>query len=278
MQGRRILLLNLFLLAGTMLCAYQIHQSWRSFEETQPVKRMIVTALDDAGEVHYDSKFVVTSEKLEHDFFEVYERDLFSPLRRPSSEGEGEEAAEAAPEFPMRPQMNGTSTIGGQLSAFLTVFPSAKAQGETKVVSIGDQIQGYQVAEITDTTVSLKWKDVVEVIDMADNKPIQTAQKGQRKLAAVNIIRIGSALAVVETNTSEEAKGKGEETRGLQIGIVRGQTSRTGAGRQGLQGGAAGRMQGTGNSRLGRGIGGSSRGNLGTGGSRNLPGNRRLPY
>jgi hypothetical protein len=259
MLGRRILLINLFLLTGVILCAYQIHHSWQSFEETQRVKRMIVSALDGNDQLQYDSQLVVEPEEVEHDFFEIYERNLFSPLRSPTTDEEAGEEEESAPQFPKRPQMNGASRLGGQLTAFLTLFPNAKAMGESKEVTLGDDVHGYTVAEITDKTVTLKWNEVEEIIDMAENEPIQMAQKGQSKLAAVNIIRIGSALAAVETTTAEE--GRAEENRGLQIGVVRGQQGRAGTSR-----GIQGRNAGSG-SQLSRG----SRGITGAGGSRNLP-------
>lgn len=270
MLGRRILLINFVLLASIAVCAYQIHGSWKKFEETQMVKRVIVSAIDSNSEVKYDSEFVFSPEELEHDFFEVYQRDLFSPDRSPSSEDSGEDEEEKPPEFPKRPQMNGASTIGGQLSAFLTVYSNAKSPGESKSVVLGDDVQGYTVAAITDTTVTLKWNEYQEIIDMADNEPLQVAQKGPQQLAAVNIIRIGSALAAVETTTSDEDQG--EESKGLQIGVVAAQNSRGGS-----QTGIAGRMQGGAN-QMGRGMTGRSSRNpglmSGRGGSRNLQGGR----
>jgi hypothetical protein len=139
--------------------------------------------------------------------------------------------------------MNGASTIGGTLSAYLTIFPNPKSPGETKNVSIGDDVQGYTVSEITDTTVSLRWNEVEEIIDMAENESMPQQQKAPQKLAAVNIIRIGSALAAVETTTSDESAE--DDQRGLQIGVVGNQNARGGAaGARGMQNTAAGRLQG----------------------------------
>jgi hypothetical protein len=188
-------------------------------------------------------------------------------------DGENEDDEQKAPEFPKKPQMNGASTIGGQLSAFLTIFSNAKSNGESKSVVLGDDVQGYTVSEITDTTVTLKWNDVTELIDMADNEPLAPSQRGPQKMASVNIIRIGSALAAVETNTAEDDKTEG--TKGLQIGVVGGQSTRGSS--QGVQG-AAGRMPG-GASQMGRDLTGRSsrtQGIRGTRGgtNRTLPGGR----
>ena len=104
---------------------------------------------------------------------------------------------------------------------------------------------------------------------MAENEPLKSAQAGPQKLAAVNIIRIGSALAAVETTTAEESKG--DDQKGLQIGVVGGQASRGST--RGVQG-AGGRVQG-GTNQMGRGLTGRSSRNQGTLGGRT--GNRTLP-
>jgi hypothetical protein len=219
---------------------------------------------------------------LEHDFFVVAEKDLFSPERRPAAEGEGQAAVEQAPEFPKRPKMTGVTERGGERLALLTTYESKKDQGRTEEVGIGAMVQGYAVTEITDTTLTLTWNDQDVVIDMLDSEPSKPVARAPAKVAALNIIRIGSKVAAVESTAPEAVAG--EENKGLQVGIVGGQTAgRTGA-RTGLsgRGGMMGRGGSAGSS-LGRGsqgMGSQGRGFPSTvgglGGSRqNLPNQQR---
>jgi len=244
-MGRRLLFLNLLLLAGIGICAQQLLSGWGSFQSEQNVNLMIEDAGRVAGGGAGPIGDLVGDEVLSHDFFVIAERDLFRPERRPADESDADASVVEVPEFPKRPQMHGATTIGGEQKAFLTLFDSPKSTGSPRIVGLGETVQEYAVAEITGTTVTLRWNDHVEIIDMMDSEPSQKAGPAATKVAAVNIIRIGSRHAAVETTAPDEPARQEEGGGGLDIGVVGGQMSRQGQG-------AMGRGQGM--------IGGSTRG------------------
>jgi hypothetical protein len=187
---------------------------------------MIADASRAAGSEPVEIGGVGGEDVLSHDFFVIAERDLFSPERRLASELDEDATVQEAPEFPKRPQMHGSTTIGGEQRAFLTLFDSAKSTGTPRIVGLGENVQEYTVAEITSTTVTLRWNDHVEVIDILDSEPAQQTAPAASRAAAVNIIRIGSHHAAVETTApdeSESAEGGGGR---LDVGMVGGQPGR----------------------------------------------------
>ncbi len=229
-MGRRLLFLNLLLVAGIGICAQQVLSAWRSFQSEENVNLMIENASRAAGAEPVETSDVVGDEVLSHDFFVIAERDLFRPERHPASEADADASVLEVPEFPKRPQMHGATTIGGEQKAFLTLFDSPKSTGSPRIVGLGETVQEYTVAEITGTTVTLRWNDHVEVIDMMDSEPAQKTARAATKVAAVNIIRIGSHHAAVETTTPEEVgEAEGGGGGGLDIGIVGSQLGRQGA-------------------------------------------------
>jgi len=237
-MGRRLLFLNLLLVAGIGICAQQLLSGWQSFQSEQSVNLMIEDASRVAGGGAVPVGDLAGDEVLSHDFFVIAERDLFSPERRLASESDADASVVEVPEFPKRPQMHGATTIGGEQKAFLTLFDSPKSTGSPRIVGLGETVQEYAVAEITGTTVTLRWNDHVEIIDMMDAEPAQKAAPAATKMAAVNIIRIGSRHAAVETTTPDEPEQ--EEGGGLDIGVVGGQMGRQGQmgrGQQGMMGG-----------------------------------------
>ncbi|UCF36647.1 MAG: hypothetical protein JSU96_17815 [Acidobacteriota bacterium] len=211
MVARRILFINVLVLLGILVMAWSLVSNWRGFEAEESLEGMVaqvrgttsaegMPAIPETG----------AQDTLFHDFFVIADRNLFSPERRPEADEDQEaEAVEEAPEFPKRPEMNGAATLGGQIRAFMTVFESSKAQGSPLTVGMGDMVQGYAVAEITESTVTLKWNDSVEVIDMMDATPPQRAGRAPSNTAAVNIIRIGSRVAAVEATTTEPGAEEG---------------------------------------------------------------------
>jgi len=240
-MGRKLLFLNLLLVAGIGISAQQLLSGWQSFQSEQSVNLMIADASRMAGGGAVPAGDLTGDEVLSHDFFVIAERDLFSPERRPAAESDADESAVEVPEFPKRPQMHGATTIGGEQKAFLTLFDSPKSTGSPKVVGLGENVQEYTVAEITGTTVTLRWNEHVEIIDMMDSEPSQKAAPAATQVAAVNIIRIGSHHAAVETTAPEESEGAEEGGGGLDIGVVGGQMGRQGQmSRQGMVGGRRG--------------------------------------
>jgi hypothetical protein len=133
--------------------------------------------------------------------------------------------------------MNGVAIQDDERRAWMTIFDSPKAKGETQEVGLGDDVQGYTVSEITDTTLTLTWNDLQEVIDMADTEPPKQTRVPAKKVAALNIIRIGSKITAVETTTESSPE---EEGKGLQVGVVGGQSGGGSAGRSGAMAGRRG--------------------------------------
>jgi hypothetical protein len=276
-MARRILFINILLLSVLAFGAYQFISSWESFQSQNNLKTILAQATRGA-EQGVPSADLAEQEELEHDFFVISERDLFSPERRSAAVDEEAETEEEAPQFPKRPEMNGMQIVSGESRALLTVFDSPKdATGEARVVRVGDIVQGYVVTEMTDTTVTLTWNDQDELIDMLDSTPTANAGPAAPKVAALNIIRIGSRHAAVETSSPETAAQEGE-SRGLQVAVVGGQAAAQGR-RGGLAGGGVAGQRGVGamGSRTG-GLGnrGGMPSNLGLGGrSRGLTGQPR---
>lgn len=222
-MGRKLLFLNLLLVAGIGICAQQVLSGWRNFQSEGNVNRIIADASRAAGIEPGEIGGVGDEEVLSHDFFVIAERDLFSPERRLASETDEDATVQEAPEFPKRPQMHGSTTIAGEQKAFLTLFDSAKSTGTPRIVGLGENVQEYTVAEITPTTVTLRWNDHDEIIDILDSEPAQKTAPAATRAAAVNIIRIGSHHAAVETTApdeSERAEGGGGR---LDVGMVGGQ-------------------------------------------------------
>jgi hypothetical protein len=281
MTGKRILLLNTLILVGIMICAHQLISGWRDFEAEQNLEQVVSRLSSQPIAVSGDLAGFAGAERVERDFLVVADRNLFSPERRPEVMGESEEEGEKAPEFPRRPKMSGVTERGGERLAFLTVFESKKDSGRTEQVGVGTVVQGYVVTEITDTTLTLTWNDQNVLIDMLDSEPSKPPARAPAKVAALNIIRIGSKVAAVETTAPEAAPP--EEGRGLQVGVVGGQAAagraggRTGlSGRSGMmgRGGGAGSSLGRGSQSMGRQGFPSTVGGLG-GSRQNIPNQQR---
>jgi hypothetical protein len=257
MTGKRILLLNLLLLAGILICAEELLSGWQKFESEKNLDQVLKRGLPESGPATEGLRTWGRAENLQHDFFIVAEKDLFSPERRPEVIDAAEEAAEQAPEFPKRPSMNGVAEQQGERVAFLTTYESPKDNGRMEEVRLGDLVQGYVVTEITDTTLTLTWNDYDVLIDMLDSESATPAVRVPPKVASLNIIRIGSKVAAVESTAPETAET--EQSRGLQVGIVGSQTTGGTAGRTGLSG-RGGTSMGRGSSLGRQGIGGQNRG------------------
>ena len=276
MTGKKILLLNVLILAGVLISAKQLVSGWQRFEGERNLEQVMSESLSRSGAQVEEFASLDRADDLQHDFFVISERDLFRPERRAEVFDEAEAEAQQAPQFEKRPKMNGVTERGGERVAFLTTYESKKDPGKMEEVALGQMVQDYVVSEITDTTLTLTWNDHHEVINMLASESSAPPAKGPAKIAALNIIRIGSKVAAVETTTSEAAA---EEKKGLQVGVVGGQAARGSTGRAGLSGRG---MTGRGGSAGGN-LGRSNRGGLpsstgGFGGSRQAVPNQRRNY
>ena len=283
-----ILVLNLLMVIGTAVLAEQLISGWEAFEETNSVERLIGHVEPSQVGPADAAVWLEAGPRPFPEFLIIAEKNLFTPQRGPEAEEEIEPEEEKAPVLPMKPALTGVSRMNGKRRAFLTVYEGKKSSGKSLSVAIGDEVQGYRVSEITDTTVLLTWRDQEVLIDIFDTKGAPQQAAAAYKGAAVTVITVGAAPAAVETTT---ASAKEKEVRGLEVGTAgssaqasSGGRGQGGRGQQGVRGqggrGQGGRGQGLGQggSRGGRGGLGGGRGQSGFGGGqgRGLPGNLGL--
>lgn len=233
-MGRRILFINLILLAGLLALSWQLVSNWQEFDAEEKL-RVVISENHLERVERVEPVSVADREEEFSDVMVIAERDLFSPDRRLEIV-EGEEDQEPkAPEFPKRPQMSGVSEIDGVRKALLTIFASAKGPGQSRMVTVGEPVQGYVVETIEDTTLTLRWNDQIEVIDMLSSDRDRPSQPSTpaRATAAVNIIRVGTKVAAVEsTSTSSDEEG---DRRSVQVGTLTTQGQRAGSAASGAQ-------------------------------------------
>jgi len=192
------------LLIGLIFAAYQLVWGWRSFEQQNNLSVVLKEAENQADKASVEELPSVEAEPEVRDFFVIAEKDLFNEERRLIEPDEDADKVVEAPKFPKRPEMQGTSEVGGQRRAILTLFDTAKSTGEAKTVAVNDPVQGWVVGEISDTTVTLVWNDQKEIIDMFDSSSSPAPKApAARKVAAVNVVRIGAKQAAVQTTTPE---------------------------------------------------------------------------
>ncbi len=223
-MGRRLLLVNVLILVGIVLLARYVTNAWQSFEETQNVTSVLGPV---RGGQPPDASIEVPpppeAPQAFPNFTVIAEKDLFMPERRPAPPPD-QQAAVTPPPMPKNPSLNGVLNNGGKKQALVTIFEGNNPKGTSRQVSVGDDIQGWTVSEIADTTMKLRWKEQEKLIDMFDATPQQQAAVPPRSTsAAVTVITIGSAAAPVETNVASEAAAADERGGGIQVGITGGQ-------------------------------------------------------
>lgn len=256
-MGRRILLINIVMLLAIVLCAQQLVSAWQDYEATNSIQRIVSQAVNRAPAQEGLREIPEVRRSPFRDYSVIADKNLFSPDRRPEAEEMAEVEPPRAPEFPKPPQMNGVTVIQGETKALLTIFPAQNSSGEPRRVGIGDEVQGWVVSEINDSTVVLRWNDQQRLVDMFASGPAQTAQSGAGATSAgVNIINIGQAAPAVETSSSQSGTEE-DQQQGLQVARV----------------GSGAASQGQLNRGRGRGQVQDSRGRQGRG----LPGNVGIP-
>ncbi len=62
----------------------------------------------------------------------------------------------------------------------MTIFENQNSKGQSRLMSIGDVINGWTIAEIEGTSLKLRWKDQEKVIDMFDSAPQQAARSARQ--------------------------------------------------------------------------------------------------
>lgn len=240
-------MVNVLLLVGIIVLAKYTSDAWQEFEGTQNVRAVLAGAKRGQPlEVSVKAPSPPEPPLAYPEFTVIPEKDLFMPERRPS-EIQTEVVAEKAPPLPKPPSLNGVLNNDGKKQALITIFEGNNPKGQSRIVSIGDDVQGYTVTEIAETTMKMQWNDQEVLIDMFASSPQQqAAAPAAKKAAAVTVITIGEAAAPVETVTAEaavleERRGIEVGTAGVQGGVAAG-AMRTGPG-QGIRPGDRGRGQ-----------------------------------
>lgn len=213
---RRILFTNLLILAGAVLLANHLVSAWRGFEKESNLELVIKKAAGHSSAAAATPVPAVEQTAPFGDFLVVSERNVFSPERRPLADQPAVADVPQPPPLPIKPALNGVSTLGGKRRAFLTVFEGNNTQGQARVVEIGENVQGYVVSEITDSTLTLKWNDHQVLIDIWNSPRPQGAPA---KTAAVNVITVGKpgqAMETVKGGTTAPA-----EDRKVEVGVAK---------------------------------------------------------
>ncbi len=204
---RRILLINVILLGFIVILAYEFYSGWQDYENSRPLERIVASVSGQAEGVDLPEYHEIENTRLQSDFYNIAENDLFHPDRRPPETDSEEGTGRAdAPKFPKNPEMQGVIESQGQKKALITVFDNKNStSGESRIVGVNDTIQGWTVAEITDTATTLTWNDLSEVIDIfgADAEGKAARKPSQGSKSSINIVTIGSRQSVVETTTVE---------------------------------------------------------------------------
>lgn len=216
MVVRRMLLINIVLLLAIVTLSYNLYSDWREFEESRPLARIVARAAGQAGESELPFEYRgLGVDRLQGDFYTITANDLFHPDRRPpEAEAEGGSAREEAPRFPKDPEMQGVIESEGEVKALLTIFGERNTtNGESRIVGINDQVQGWTVTDITDTTTTLTWNDQTQVIDIFGSSSSRSASSSKTSAgskAAVNIVKIGNRQSAVESTSVEKSSPGGE--------------------------------------------------------------------
>ena len=258
-----ILILNLLMVVGTAVLADRLISGWEAFEETNSLERLVSQV--EPGQEAPANVGVALEEGARPfpEFLIIAEKNLFTPQRGPEAEEEAEPEEVKPPVLPMKPALTGVSMMRGERLAYLTVYEGKKSSGKSRAVAVGDEVQGYKVSEITDTTVLLTWRDQEVIIDIFDTKGAPQQAAAAHKGTAVTVITVGAAPAAVETTTASASKEK--EGRGLEVGRAGSAGGQAGAGGRAASARQGGMGQG-GRGQAGRGRGGLGRGGLGRGG------------
>ena len=230
---RRVVLINVLIFAGVVIFATRFRSAWDSFEQGNSLEGIVASAQKDGGSAGPSPVESMGRPGPFSEFVVVSQRTLFAESRRPEPE-EAEVVVqnpavvvEEPPKWAARPMLHGVSAVGGRRQGVMTVFEGNQKQGELRSVRVGDLVQGYWVDEIGETTVSLRWGDRDEIIDMADaTKPAAAGRSGGA--GKVTVINVGSAPSAVETTTSRGAAQ--QEGSGLEVSVVGASSGQGGTG------------------------------------------------
>jgi len=254
-KGRTIII-NLLILCGIIGLGAHHVSGWESFQEVNSLRQLVSASDERVASVQSFSPGAALQGQPFSDFMVISEKNLFAEDRQPEAvEENGEEGGESSveetpPKWASRPLLHGVSLMEGKKQAMMTVYErrsSKGIEGDFKSLKEGSTVQGYRLAEIGETTVTLKWKDISEVIEMSDaiSAAAKPAPKAGSQTVAVKVVKVGSALPFV-SKTGVRATDQ-QESSGVEVAVVSGQGS-------GAQGGAARQGQAVQTQQIGAGV------------------------
>ncbi len=226
---RRVVFINVLILAGGMILAARLRSSWEGFEQENNLEGIIESAMQEEGSSSPSGVEPMGQPGAFSGFVVIAERTLFAENRRPESEEEVvEEPTEIVEETPppkwsFRPKLHGVFVVRGKRQGVMTVFEGDPKGGQARSVAVGDLVQGYWVDEIGETLVRLRWGSHEEIIDM---EPLTAA--GQPARGKVTVITVGSAPSAVQTTTADQQEGSGLEVSIVAAPSGQGGTSQAG--------------------------------------------------
>ena len=266
-MGQRLLLVNILILIGIVALARYVTSAWHSYEEKENVATVLGPGKGKPKDVEVEAPPPPEPHQAFPNYTVIAEKDLFMPERRPAPPPE-QEVKEVPPPMPKNPSLNGVLNNAGKKQALVTIWEGNNPKGSSKTLSVGDDIQGWTVSEIGDTTMKIRWKDQEKLIDMFDASPQQQPAVPPRNAqAAVTVITIGSPAAAVETSEASEAPAS-QRGGGMEVGVT------------GAQGGASG-QRGPGQGGRGNTGNDSMRGGVGSSGTMGFPsggGSNSVPF
>jgi len=245
---RRVVLINVLIFAGVVIFAARFRSTWDSFEQGNSLEGIVVSAQQDGGSAGPSTVESMGRPGPFSEFVVVSQKTLFAESRRPESQEEVEVedpvvVVEEPPKWAARPMLHGVSAVGGRRLGVMTVFEGNQKTGELRNAEVGDLVQGDWVDEIGETTISLRWGDRDEIIDMADaTKPAAAGRRGAA--GKVTVINVGSAPSAVET-TSAATEPEGSSLEVSVVSAPSGQGGGRQAGAAVRQGAAQPARQGT---------------------------------
>ena len=233
MRGR-IVVINLLLLLGLLFLAWRHQSGWNTFKQIYSPEMMMEAAQAEPVLLTLTDVLGVEEPRSLPTFLVVSEKNLFTEERRSTSEETSQTLTqEKPPAWAVRPTLHGISEVGGQKRAVVMTYDKPN-QGKLRTVEVGDPVQGFEVAEIRETTIRLQWKDREEIIDMADATPPKTAKAGKGTRASVTVITVGSNKSAA-TRRAAATRGGKPGSRGLEVAVVQGRANQRAGGAQANQ-------------------------------------------
>ena len=233
MRGR-IVFINLLLLLGVLFLAWRHQSGWNTFKQTYSPEMMMEAAQAEPVLLTLTDVLGVEEPQSLPTFLVVSEKNLFTEERRSTSEETSQTLTqEKPPAWAVRPTLHGISEVGGQKRAVVNAYVKPNVM-KLRTVEVGDLVQGFEVAEIQETTIRLQWKDTEEIIDMADASPPKTAAAGKGTKAPVTVITVGSRKPAA-TRRAAATRGEKAGSRGLEVAVAQGRANQRGVGVRGNQ-------------------------------------------